>query len=54
MSVGTAENLAEILENSLKDIVLKNYIVNFTLGVLSMDSKIGFRILTRLYTIDQI
>ena len=41
ISVGTAEDLAEILENGLNDIVLKSYSAGSTLSALYMDSKIG-------------
>ena len=43
ISVGTAEDLAEILENGLNDIVLKSYSAGSTLSALYMDSKIGLR-----------
>ena len=41
ISVGTAEDLAEILENGLNDIVLKSYSAGSTLSALYIDSKIG-------------
>ncbi|MCL4311324.1 MAG: transposase [Candidatus Thermoplasmatota archaeon] len=43
VSVGTAANLAEILENGINDIVLKSYTAGSTLSVLYMDKKIGLR-----------
>jgi transposase len=43
ISVGTAEDLAEILENGLNDIVLKSYSAGSTLSALYIDSKIGLR-----------
>ncbi len=39
--MGTAEDLAEILENGLSDIVLKSYSAGSTLSALYIDSKIG-------------
>ena len=43
VSVGTAANLAEILESGINDIVLKSYTAGSTLSVLYMDKKIGLR-----------
>ena len=43
VSVGTAANLASMLENGLDNIVLKSYTAGSTLSVMYMDRKIGFR-----------
>ena len=42
VSVGTATNLASLLENGLNDIVLKSYSAGSTLSVMYIDRKIGF------------
>ena len=41
--MGTAANLASMLENGLNGIVLKSYSAGSTLSVMYMDRKIGFR-----------
>ena len=41
--MGTAANLAEILENGINDIVLKSYSAGSTLSALYIDKKIGLR-----------
>lgn len=43
VSVGTAENLAEMLENGLDDMILKSYSAGATLSTLYIDQKIDFR-----------
>jgi len=43
ISVGTADNLAAMLESGISDIVLKSYSAGSTLSTLFMDKKIGFR-----------
>ena len=43
VSVGTAANLASMLENGLDNIVLKSYSAGSTLSVMYIDKKIGFR-----------
>ena len=42
VSVGTAANLASLLENGFNDIVLKSYNAGSTLSVMYIDRKIGF------------
>ena len=42
VSVGTAANLASMLENGFNNIVLKSYSAGSTLSVMHMDRKIGF------------
>ena len=49
VSVGTATNLAEILENGINDIVLRSYSAVSTLSVLNIDQKIALR-----YTVNPI
>jgi len=41
--VGTADNLAAMLESGMSDIVLKSYSAGSTLSTLFIDKKIGFR-----------
>jgi len=43
ISVGTADNLAAMLESGISDIVLKSYSAGSNLSTLFMDKKIGFR-----------
>jgi len=43
ISVGTADNLAAMLDSGLSDIVLKSYSAGSTLSKLFIDKKIGFR-----------
>ena len=43
VSVGTAANLAEILESGINGIVLKSYSTGSTLSALYIDKKIGLR-----------
>ena len=43
VSVGTAENLASMLDHGMDDLVLKSYSAGSTLSALYIDAKIGFR-----------
>ena len=43
VSVGTAENLASMLDHGMDDLVLKSYSAGSTLSALYIDAKMGFR-----------
>jgi|GEM_PF-6522893 len=50
ISVGTADNLAAMLESGMSDIVLKSYSAGSTLSTLFMDKKMGSSTFIKAFT----